>query len=131
MEHACNHFVVHASGYLTAVNSDVQSCTLTFDLAPEQYTHAYKDYNKNLKPGFKKSSLPLCCIIKPSPRWTMVPKLQVGHTISVLGFLSHVLQQDDGNRECQGLTLGFGGFFKGFLIISQILGQMLYFIEIK
>ena len=34
-------------------------------------------------------------------------------------------------RECQGLTLGFGDFFKGFLIISQILGQMLYFIERK
>lgn len=55
-----------------------------------------KDYNKNLKPGFKKSLLPLRCIIKPSPWWTTMPKLQVGHTISVLGFLSHVLQQDDG-----------------------------------
>ena len=26
----------------------------------------------------------------------MMPKLQVGHTVSVLGFLSHVLWQDDG-----------------------------------
>jgi len=26
----------------------------------------------------------------------MMPKLQVGHTVSVSGFLSHVLRQDDG-----------------------------------
>jgi hypothetical protein len=69
---------------------------VTFDLAPEQYTYAYKDYNKNLKPGLKKSSLPLRCVIKPSPRWTTMPKLQVGHIVSVTGFLSHVLQKDDG-----------------------------------
>jgi len=96
VEHACNCFVVHASGYLTAVNSDAQSRTLTFDLAPEQYTNAYKSYNKNLKPGSKKSSLPLRCIIKPSPRWTTMPKLQVGHIVSVSGFFSRVLREDDG-----------------------------------
>jgi aspartyl/asparaginyl-tRNA synthetase len=69
---------------------------LTFDLAPEQYTYAYKDYNKNLKPGLEKSSLPLRCVIKPSPRWTKMPKLQVGHIVAVNGFLSRVLQKDDG-----------------------------------
>ena len=94
MEHVCNRFVVHASGYLMAVNSN--TCTLTFNLAPEQYTNAYKDYNKNLKPGFKKVSLPLRCIIKSSPRWPTMPKLQVRHIVSTSGFLSHVLRQDDG-----------------------------------
>jgi len=96
MEHACNRLIAHASGYLTAVKSDSQSHTLTFDLAPEQYTSAYKDYNKNLKPGFKKSSCPLHCIIKQSPRWTTMPKLQVGHIVSISGFLSRVRQEGNG-----------------------------------
>lgn len=78
------------------VHSDTQTRMLTFDLAPEQYTYIYKDYNKNLKPGLKKSLLPLRCVIKPSPRWTTMPKLQVGHIVAVNGFLSRVLQKDDG-----------------------------------
>ena len=96
MEHSCNHFVIHATGYLTAVNSDAQSCILTFDLAPKQYTNAFKSYNKNLKPGSKKSSLPLRCIIEPSSQWPMMLKLQVGHIVSVSGFISRVLREVDG-----------------------------------
>ena len=93
MERAYNHFFVHASGYLTAVKHDAQSHSLTFDLAPEQYTNTYKDYNKKLEAGSKKTSFPLHCIIKESPRWTTMPKLQVGHIISVSGFLLRVCQQ--------------------------------------
>ena len=94
MEQAYNHFFVHASGYLTAVKHDAQLHSLTFDLAPEQYTNTYKDYNKKLEAGSKKTSFPLHCIIKESPRWTTMPKLQVGHIISVSGFLSRVCQQE-------------------------------------
>ena len=50
IEQAYNHFFVYASGYLTAIKHDVQSHSLTFDLAPEQYTNMHKDYNKNWKP---------------------------------------------------------------------------------
>ena len=65
-------------------------------LCLQQYTYAYKDYNKNLKPGLKKSLLPLCYVIKPFPWWTTMLKLQVGHIMAVTGFLLHVLQKNDG-----------------------------------
>ena len=105
MEHACNHFIIHASGYLITVHSNTQARMVTFDFAPEQYTYAYKDYNKNLKPGLEKSSLPLLCVIKPSPWWMTMPKLQVGHMVAVTGFLSHVLQKDDGKVQFLRLKL--------------------------
>lgn len=44
----------------------------------------------------EKSSLPLRCVIKPSPQWTTMPKLQVGHIVAVNGFILRVLQKDDG-----------------------------------
>ena len=95
IEHACNHFIIHASGYLITVHSDTLLHGQIW-LCLQQYTYIYKDYNKNLKPGLKKLLLPLHYIIKPFPQWTTMPKLQVGHVVAVTGFLSLVLQKNDG-----------------------------------
>ena len=70
------------------VHSNTQTRMLTFDLTPEQYTYAYKDYNKNLKPGLKKSSLPLHCIINRLSEvqsWTSRTRVQSGPDSKCLG----------------------------------------------
>lgn len=66
-------------------------------MAPEQYTQVYKDYNKNLKPGVKKTSIPLRCIINlNSPRWkSRMPNFQIKHIVVVSGFLKYLCYNED------------------------------------
>ena len=101
LEHASSSYAyLHATGYLTSVVKDTKSQELTLEMAPEQYTQVYKDYNKNLKPlaGVKKTSIPLRCIINlDSPRWkSRVPNFQIGHVVIVSGFLKYLCRNEDG-----------------------------------
>lgn len=99
LEHASSSYAyLHATGYLTSVVKDTKSQELTLEMAPEQYTQVYKDYNKNLKPGVKKTSIPLHCIINlDSPRWkSRVPNFQIGHIVIVSGFLKYLRCKEDG-----------------------------------
>ncbi|KAF4619279.1 hypothetical protein D9613_004726 [Agrocybe pediades] len=81
---------LYATACLTSVNKDTRTNKLTLQLAPEQFTQMYKEYNK--KAGVKKTSLPIHCVLDlESKRWkSRVPNFQVGHIVTVSGFLSSV-----------------------------------------